>query len=279
MYKTFRHLIPLLAFILLSQFITACSPKMRITPGVLPAAEPIDPTQKAEAENYVQAHKQEENFSEINYGNDLKRVKNMVDKLSVAAGYRKGSFPVHLLDAGEQVNAAAVNGASIIVYKQLLAKVSSDAELATVLAHEIGHILGKHYKDNEEEATRAGAVGVGSSILGLAASIAMTAAGYGGSADLVGDVTESATGAIGYGAFVGQFNRSQEYEADHMGLIIMAKAGYDPATAVAFWGRAEEVFGSAGSKVGSFFSTHPAASDRISALNEALPYAQQYYKK
>jgi predicted Zn-dependent protease len=269
----------LAVLLMLSICFSACSPKLRIKPGVLPPAEAIDPKLKIEAENFVRAHIDEENFFEIKSGPELKRAKNVVDRLSVAAGYPRGSFPVHLLNAGDQVNAAAFNGASIVVYRELLVRVKTDEELATVLAHEVGHILARHYKDSEEEQSRASAVNTGSSLLGSVASIATSLAGYGGASDLVGDVTEGASGAIGYGAYVGTFSRTQEYEADHLGLIIMAKAGYDPRTAIAFWQRSGEIFGSSQSKAGSFFSTHPAESDRVDALNEAMPYALQYYKK
>lgn len=258
-------------------FLSACGPKMRIKPGEIPAAEIPTATLTTEAEGYVSAHINQGNYEEIRKGAELKRVKNVVERLARGAGYPPNIFPVHLVDAGEEVNAAAVDGASIIVYKKLLERVHDDEDLATVLGHEIGHIIAKHYTDEKEEKSRAQAVQVGSTILGLAANIATSAAGYGGSADLAGSVTEGAAGALGYGAFVGSFNRTQEYEADHLGLMIMAKAGYNPEKAIDFWGRADEVFGSSSTSVGSFFSTHPASGDRLNSLREALPLAMNYY--
>lgn len=76
-------------------------------------------------------------------------------------------------------------------------------------------------------------------------------------ADVAGDLTESTTGMIGYGAFVGAFNRDQEYEADHIGLMLMAKAGYDPKRAAPFWERAEEIFGSSYGGLEAFFFYPP----------------------
>lgn len=267
----FRNLVALVCVGLVS----ACSPTLRFKPGEVPAAEVPQPQLKVEAEQYVSQHINEENYREIFSGPQLARTKAVVSKLCVAAGYSKSQFPVHLIDAGDLVNAAAVNGASIMVYKGLLEKVNSDTELATVLGHEVGHILAKHYKDQQEEQDRASAVGVGSSIIGAVASIATSIAGYGGASDLAGSVAEGTTSAIGYGAFVGSFSRTQEYEADHIGLIIMARAGYDPNGAITLWSRSEEVFGSADSSVGAFFSTHPASGDRIDKLREALPLALQ----
>lgn len=267
------------AAIALPSVLCSCGPSLRIKPGELPKADVPPPQLKAEAEGYVAAHIQEGNLREIHSGADLKRVKTVVDRLTKAAGYPPNTFPLHVVDAGEEVNAAAFNGASIVVYEELLRKVDSDTDLATVLGHEVGHILAMHYKDQEEEQSRASAVGIGSSILGAAASIATSAAGFGGAADIAGDVTETTTGLVGYGAFVGSFNRNQEYEADHLGLLIMAKAGYNPEKAVDFWNRSEQIFGSSSSSVGSFFSTHPASTDRMKALEEAMPFAEKLYQE
>lgn len=253
--------------------IVACSPTLRFKPGQVPSAETPPAELRVEAEHYVSQHIRDENYQEIFSGPQLARTKAVVQRLSSAAGYSRNQFPVHLIDAGDLVNAAAVNGASIMVYKGLLDKVNSDTELATVLGHEVGHILAKHYQDQQEEEERAGAVSVGSSIIGAIASIATTAAGYGGASDLAGSVAESTTSAVGYGVFVGSFSRTQEYEADHIGLMIMARAGYDPNGAITLWERADEVFGSSGGSVGAFFSTHPASGDRVDKLREALPLA------
>ncbi len=272
-----RVLVAVTAVVALS--LSACTPAMRIQPGVIPAAELPEANLKTEAESYVQQHINEENYAEIKKGPELRRVTAVIERLTQAAGYPPRTFPVHLVDAGEEVNAAAFNGASIVVYRELLDRVKSDDELATVLGHEFGHIMAKHYKEHEEEQERASAVSIGSSLLGAVASVATAAAGYGGSAaDIAGGATEAATGAIGYGAFVGSFSRRQEYEADHVGLLLMAKAGYDPRVATQFWNRAEEIFGSSSSQVGAFFSTHPASKDRMEAIEEAMPSALPLYE-
>jgi metalloendopeptidase OMA1, mitochondrial len=259
--------------------VSACSPTMRFKPGEIPQAQPIDLQLKVDAEHYVKAHIDESNYNEIHSGSSLSRLKRVVGKLSVAAGYSSNQFPVHLIDAGDMVNAAAFNGAAIVVYKALLDKVSSDADLATILGHEVGHILAKHYQDQVEEQSRAEVVGIGASILGAAASIGASVAGLGGASDIAGDITEGATGAIGYGAFVGSFSRTQEYEADHIGLILMARAGYDPKAAPDLWRRSEEIFGESDSSLGAFFGTHPASNDRVVKLEEAMPIALSEYRK
>lgn len=257
--------------------LSACAPTMRITPGEIPPPTVPSSELKNEAEYYVQNHLQEQSYREIKSGPELKRISGIVERLSKAAGYPPRTFPVHLADAGEEVNAAAFNGASIVVYKKLADKVKSDDELATVLGHEMGHIIAKHYEEQEEENSRATAVGVGSAVLGTVASVATSVAGYGGLSGVAGDAAATTTGMVGYGAFVGSFSRRQEYEADHIGLLIMAKAGYDPRVAPEFWKRSDEIFGASSSQVGAFFNTHPAETDRQDALEEAMPLAMSHY--
>ena len=83
----------------------------------------------------------------------------------------------------------------------------------------------------------------------------------------------------GIGAQVGvllPFSRLQESEADHMGLILMARAGYDPREAVAFWQRMNKKEG--GARPPEFLSTHPAPESRIAAIKDYLPEAMDYYK-
>lgn len=255
--------------------ISACSPTMRFKPGEIPAAKAPEPALKKQTESYVNAHVSQNNYKQIKSGAQLDRVKRIVNRLAVAAGYPANTFPVHLVDAGEEVNAAAFNGTTIVVYRELLNRVKSDDELATVLGHEIGHIMASHHKDAAESQEREQTVGILSSVLGSVASVATSAAGYGGVAGTAGSITRGATGVVGMGAYVRSFDRTQEYEADHIGIIIMTKAGYDPYVAPQFWDRSEEVFGSSSSTVGAFFSTHPASRDRSEEIKKTIPIALQ----
>ncbi|MBX7143524.1 MAG: M48 family metallopeptidase [Oligoflexia bacterium] len=262
---------PLIASLL---FLSACSARPVVKVGDIPTATLPSREEVSVAESFLGTHVDEQGYQVLDSGKEYQRVNSVISKLTKAAGFPAGSIPVHLVDAGDEVNAMAVNSASMVVYRALLAKVSSDDELAVVLSHEVGHILARHSQQEAEKAERARAVSVGSSILGAIASIATAAVGYQGASDLVGDVTRGSTKVIGYGAVVGQFDRDQEYEADHIGLMLMAKAGYDPAAAIAFWQRADEIFGHGSSSVGAFFSTHPSFGNRLDALKEALPVAQ-----
>jgi predicted Zn-dependent protease len=214
---------------------------------------------------------------EAQRGPDYERAKRIVDRLARAAGADSFSYPVYIVDAGEDVNAATINNNTVVVYRELLRRVPNDNELATVLAHEIAHAVARHSDDKTSE-NREKAVGVGSYILGTVAAVAVAAAGGGSAAaNLAGNVAEGATGAVGMGAIVRSYDRKLEYEADHVGLMIMAKAGYDPRLAISFWEKAPEIFGDKSGS--SFWSTHPGHDDRKENLEEAMPLAMQFYEQ
>ena len=271
---SFRSL--LAVFFLISM--SACAGRAGVKVGEIPPPAIPSAEQKDDARAFVNHFADDEGHTLIKSGPLVQRVDRIISRLTKAAGFPAKTFNVHVVDAGEDSNAMAVNGASIVVFKKLLERVSEDDDLAVVLGHEVGHILGRHSEENHEEKDRAQAVEVGSTILGVIASVAAAAAGAPDVAGDIGDITQSTTGMIGYGAFVGSFSRDQEYEADHIGLMLMAKAGYDPKRAAPFWQRSEEIFGSSYGSLEAFFSTHPAPGDRVNSLVEALPIAEQYYQ-
>lgn len=276
MKATFLSLLTRSFVVLNVALLCACSARSGVAPGTIPPPAYPDAQMKSETPQMLNAFISQNGWTRLKRGGALQvRSERVARKVLSAAGYQASEFPVDVVDAGEEVNAMVLNGSSIVVFQELLNRVN-DEELAVVLSHEVGHLLGKHAAEHDEEESRAETVSTASSILGSIASIATSAAGYGGISGTVGDLTEGTTGMIGYGAYVGSFSRSQEYEADHIGLMLLAKAGYDPEAAIRFWAREEEVFGSASSSTAAFFSTHPAGSDRVGQLQEYLPLAQQY---
>lgn len=159
-------------------------------------------------------------------------------------------------------NAWCLPGGKVGVYSGLMRYVYTDGELATVLAHEIAHAVARH---GAERMSQQMVVAAGGAIV----------------AGSVSDKNvETAKVAYGIGSelFVMlPYSRSQEYEADEIGLIYMARAGYDPREAVNFWERFRQL--SQGSNVPEWFSTHPADEKRIARLKEIMPKALAEYQR
>lgn len=163
----------------------------------------------------------------------------------------------------DQQNAFALPGGKVAVYTGLLEVTQSDAGLAVVLGHEIGHVVARHGAERMSQ-------GLAAQLGGTALSIAL-----GG-----GPNTQAVMAAYGLGAEYGvlrPFGRGQEAEADEIGLIVMARAGYDPREAIPFWERMERSSGSRG-RPPEFLSTHPSHGTRIELIREKLPEALRYYQ-
>jgi len=258
--------------------LSACSGHKAVAPGTIPALEFGSFHSEAEALPIVKSFSEQNNYPLVTTKKESQRVGNVLKRLAKALGAPENKvWPHYVVDAGDEVNAAAINKQLIVVYKAMLDKVKSDDQLATVLAHEVAHIVAKH-GDDENLAEKTGWINATGMALGTAASVAVSVAGGGsGLADLAGDSTATATGMIGYGGFIQSYSRAQEYEADQIGLMIMAKAGYNPDIAIDFWKNAKEIFGGSGGF--AFFSTHPSESDRVSELEEVMPIARKYYEE
>lgn len=164
----------------------------------------------------------------------------------------------------QQVNAFCMPGGKIVVYEGLLPVTQDEASLAVVLGHEIAHAVAKH---SAERLSNAYKQQYGMQILGA------VAAGMGASSTAVqlGQIVANAGGQF----FTAGFSRKQESEADHMGLIFAAMAGYDPQVAVNFWQRMSQATGGGSS---SLLSDHPSDADRIRDLQGWMPEALRYYK-
>jgi len=139
-----------------------------------------------------------------------------------------------------------------------------DAGVAVIMGHEIAHALARHGAERMSQAMGAQAIG---QILTMGVGKVNPA------------LAEDFAKLYGLGATVGvilPWGRAQESEADHIGLILMAKAGYDPSTAVAFWERMAKA--DPGGKPPEFLSTHPSDETRIAQIRKWIPEAMTYYK-
>ncbi len=165
----------------------------------------------------------------------------------------------------QQVNAFCMPGGKIVVYEGLLPVTRDETSLAIVLGHEIAHAVAKH---SAEQMSTAIKQQYGAQALGV------LMAGAGASSGLQ-QVAGTVFGLGAQGASA-KYSRDHESEADHLGIIFAAMAGYDPQQAIPFWQRMAQQSGS--SKKSDLFSDHPSNEKRIAALEKIMPEALKYYK-
>jgi len=178
------------------------------------------------------------------------------DQLS---GYKWEFNLVH----SEEINAWCMPGGKVVVYDGLLPITQDEKGLAVVLGHEIAHAVAHHGAERMSQ----GMVQQG---LGEALSVAL--------ANKPAQTQQLWMTAFGVGSQFGAmlpFSRQQESEADHLGLVFMAMAGYDPNGAVTLWERMSQ---SGSAKPPEFMSTHPADATRIANIKKEMPEALTYYK-
>jgi predicted Zn-dependent protease len=165
---------------------------------------------------------------------------------------------------GEAKNAWAMPGGKVVVYTGLLSVAPDEACLAVVMGHEIAHVIAKH---GNERMSHGLVVQMG----GVALSQAVSK-----QPEATREIFMQSYGAgAKYGVML-PYSRTHESEADHMGLVFMAMAGYDPQAAVGFW----EGMSAAkdGGSPPEILSTHPSDRTRIAKIKELLPEVMKYYK-
>jgi predicted Zn-dependent protease len=163
----------------------------------------------------------------------------------------------------DSANAFAMPGGKVVVYTGILPIAEDDAGLATVVGHEIAHAVARHGNERMSQTLIA-------QLGGTALSVALSSKPQ--------QTRDLFMAAYGMGTQVGvllPYSRLQESEADHLGLIFMAMAGYDPHAAIAFWQRMENQ--AKGGSPPQFLATHPSHQTRIKDLKKEMPAAMQYY--
>ena len=168
------------------------------------------------------------------------------------------------LVADKNVNAFCMPGGKIVVYEGLLPVTQDEASLAIVLGHEIEHAVAKHSAEQMSKKIRQSyGTQIGSQILGAIAGQSV--------GDLAGAVAQQ-----GFSFANLRYSRDNETEADHIGLIFAAMAGYNPQMAVPFWKRMAALSGN--SNQSDMFSDHPSDAKRIAAIQQWMPTAMKYYE-
>lgn len=176
-------------------------------------------------------------------------------------------WDVTVFKADKTANAFALPGGKMAVYTGIFPVAKNEAGLAAVMGHEVVHALARHGAErmSQQQLTNA------------ALQVASAAAGASGSG---GVMSQAAMAALGVGAQVGvllPFSRKHESEADYIGILLAADAGYDPRESVHLWERMEQLSG--GNGPAEFLSTHPGHDTRIGQLKKWMPEAMAIYQK
>ncbi len=200
----------------------------------------------------------------VDSGPDVELVRRVVARLTavVGAAGQTMEWDVAVIRS-PQANAFCLPGGKIAVYTGILPVCAGEDRLAAVLGHEIAHATCRHGSQRlfQQQNTQ---------LLLTGAAVSFS--------DLDYQSQRSVMAALGAGAQYGillPFSRDHESEADHIGLIYMARAGYDPHAAISLWQRMEEI---GGSRSPEFASTHPSHGTRIRQLEGWLPEALTIYE-
>ncbi len=185
------------------------------------------------------------------------------ERIARAAEQPSYHWQFAVIDDAKTANAFALPGGKVAVYTGLFPVVQDSAGLAAVLGHEVGHVVAHHAAERMSQGYALQAVGT------------VLEVGLGGSGSGAGSAIMQAFGlGAKYGVIL-PFSREQEAEADHIGLILMAKAGYDPHAALELWRRFEK----SGDKAPpEFLSTHPSYGSREHNIQAWMPEAMGYYQ-
>ena len=229
----------------------------------IPAAK-VSPQQ----ENSIGAQQERQVLSKvrtIHSGRLYRAVVNVGSRIARVSGRRDFRWRYHLVDNPKVANAFVLPGGKVFVYSGLFRYAANEDELAVVVAHEVAHALRSHGIKGAQRQQKAGLIGallqVGMGVAGVNQNTAQTV-----------------TQVYRQGATLGYLrphSREQELEADSIGLMLMAKAGYDPRAALSFWNK----FGRSGQRIPEYLSTHPNPGHRIANLKRLMPKALAIYQR
>lgn len=262
-----RRLVVGCAAMLLFSFVTGCSPaRVRFSPGEIPVAVP--PTTEEQAIG-VQARAQLLKEAQLN--NEPRYVKRAAHVLERILGATPSSdhWKVYIVSV-DAWNAMTTPGNHIYVFTGLMDSLKDDDELAAVLAHEISHRLARHHIAGEDKQL--------GELLTILAGVAVAATVASDETSTPQDVQDAAnlTANLMKGIAVNPYDQAEEYEADLIGLFLMADAGFNPTKAARVW------YNMAQSRPGeaamAFFSTHPPSEDRYNFLMQHMPLAGVRYR-
>jgi predicted Zn-dependent protease len=192
-------------------------------------------------------------------------VRRVGSRIAAVSGFPEYKWEYRLIQDDKQANAFALPGGKVAVYTGILPVTRDENGLAAVLGHEIGHVIARHGGERVSQQI----------LVNVGLETTMAALSRGNPATV-----QAVASLLGAGATVGvllPWSRKQESEADRLGLILMAKAGYDPHAARDLWVRMAAASKGSG-KPPEFLSTHPSEPTRIQQIEGWMPEAMQYYR-
>lgn len=230
-----------------------------------------------EAHMGAQAYDQIKSDPKVRFSRDLReiepvrRVAARIIEAAKRSKYgetaRQFQWDVTVIKDDKTANAFALPGGKMAVYTGIFPVARTEAGLAAVMGHEVVHALARHGAERMSQGQLTNAV----------LQMAGAAIGSGGGDPVVG---QAAMAALGVGAQVGvllPFSRKHESEADYVGILLAADAGYDPRESVGLWERMAQM--SSGGGPAEFLSTHPSHDTRIDQLKSWMPEAMAIYQK
>jgi predicted Zn-dependent protease len=193
-------------------------------------------------------------------------VQKVGKRIAAVAPLPSAQWEFVVFDKPDVPNAFCLPGGKVGIYTGILPITKDEAGLATVIGHEVAHAVARHGAERMSE-------GLLIQLGGIALSTAMQTKSSA--------TQQVAQQAYGIGSTLGvalPHSREQELEADHLGLLYMARAGYDPREAVDFWKRFKAYNDKKGGKPIEFLSTHPVDDRRIAQIESLLPKAEEEYR-
>jgi Zn-dependent protease with chaperone function len=211
------------------------------------------------ADAYKETLKKEQLSTRADWQAQLRRVGQ---RIAAAADKPEYKWEFNVIQ-GKEINAFALPGGKVAFWEGIMPVAQDDAGIAVIMGHEVAHAIARHGAERMSQT-------MGAQALGQLLSLGVGQVNPG--------LREDFLKLYGLGASVGvlmPWGRAQESEADRIGLSLMAKAGYDPAAALAFWERMSKV---SGAKPPEFLSTHPSDETRMAQIRAWLPEARKDFR-
>ena len=268
--RAFRLQTVFLFFVLCNFFLASCSTVPvtgRKQLSLVPASQMLSMSTQQYSE-FLKENKLSTNQQETalvkKVGNRIQRaVERYFSEKGISGQLSGYQWEFNLVES-KDVNAWCMPGGKVVVYTGILPVTKDENGLAVVMGHEIAHAVAEHGNERMSQ-------GLLAELGGVALNEAL--------ASKPEETRQLWMTAFGAGVQVGAllpFSRTQETEADHLGLVFMAMAGYDPQGAVGFWQRMAQQSG--GNAPPEFLSTHPSDETRIDKIRAELPEAMKYYQ-